>query len=328
MAKTYDEIVKLVIRWSNKDPEAYSINDETTYTRETAGVIADFLQYAADKAYRTLRVPSLEFSRIFEVEESDLQPDPVNLTGSTIDMPVPHDMIEVMHIRNVTKGFVYNEKIDMRTFFDRYAEKDSINFWTRQGNVFKVSGRTTPGDEIELHYYRRLPAMDATYNVVAATYNINSSLFLGPGSGTATGSLYFPTGTMFTFEAGTNVATKVNPTLDNYDNTGDPDNLFVAKDSDVDVTYTDTNGVVQTLSYAVEQGFIGVEIEHWLRDENERVVLFGALAEAFAYLEEDPAQQKYMQMFQMEIDELNREEKMRMHKGGNVKRSFNGRGLI
>ena len=205
MAKTYNEMIALIISWSNKDPEVFSIEGSpSAYTRMNAGRIPDFLQYAADKAYRTLRVPSLEFSRIFDVVDSDVQEDPVNTSGTTINMPVPQDMTEVMHIRNVTQGFVYNEKIDMRTFFDRYAEKDSVNFWTRQGNVFKISGRTTPGDEIEIHYYRRLPAMDATYNVVAATYNIRNGVFTYdadivvpaavPGVITP-GVLWFPTGT-------------------------------------------------------------------------------------------------------------------------------------
>ena len=298
MAKTYNEMIALVISWSNKDPDVFSIEGSPTeYTRTNAGRIPDFLQYAADKAYRTLRVPSLEFSRIFDVADSDLQVDPVNTSGTTINMPVPNDLIEVMHIRNVTQGFVYNEKIDMRTFFDRYAEKDSVNFWTRQGNVFKISGRTTPGDEIEIHYYRRLPAMDATYNVVASTYNINSDVF------TRTNDAALVAASIG--QAGTDV-------------------LWFAADDTEFVTAFDS---AQNVGDAGLQ-YTGDEVEHWLRDENERVVLFGALAEAFAYLEEDTSQQKYMQMFQMETEELNKEEKMRMHKGGNVKRSFNGRGLI
>ena len=45
------------------------------------------------------------------------------------------------------------------------------------GNVFQVSGPFAVGDTIEIHYYRRLPAMDAKYNVTAATVN-----FLLPGN--------------------------------------------------------------------------------------------------------------------------------------------------
>lgn len=57
---------------------------------------------------------------------------------------------------------------------------------------------------------------------------------------------------------------------------------------------------------------------NWLRDENERIVLFGALAEAFAYLGEEDMQAKYTQMFQQEINELNAEESRRKASGGNT----------
>ena len=335
MAKTYNEMIALVISWSNKDPDVFSIEGSPTeYTRTNAGRVPDFLQYAADKAYRTLRVPSLEFSRIFDVADSDLQVDPVNTSGTTINMPVPNDLIEVMHIRNVTQGFVYNEKIDMRTFFDRYAEKDSVNFWTRQGNVFKISGRTTPGDEIEIHYYRRLPAMDATYNVSAATYNIYPEGFkVASGAvGANTGTLFFPVGTTFDGVTPTyNPNTLIDAARKAANIMGDRTFELQDDGSYLDVTGESGRTPLDTdvvIAFSVSLELDGVEIEHWLRDENERVVLFGALAEAFAYLEEDTSQQKYMQMFQMETEELNKEEKMRMHKGGNVKRSFNGRGLI
>ena len=47
--KTYNEFIKLVRNWANRDEEVLS-----------NAIIADCLTYAADKAYRTLRVPPLE----------------------------------------------------------------------------------------------------------------------------------------------------------------------------------------------------------------------------------------------------------------------------
>ena len=69
-------------------------------------------------------------------------------------------------------------------------------------------------------------------------------------------------------------------------------------------------------------------VPNWLRDENERVVLMGALAEAFFYLQENEESQKYAALFQAEILELNKEDQMRHSSGGNVQVNFNGRGLI
>ena len=49
MAKTYAEFRDLVRSWANRDEEVLP-NDR----------VQDFMQYAADRAYRTLRVPPLE----------------------------------------------------------------------------------------------------------------------------------------------------------------------------------------------------------------------------------------------------------------------------
>ena len=47
--------------------------------------------------------------------------------------------------------------------------------------------------------------------------------------------------------------------------------------------------------------YYGNLVPNWLRDENERVVLMGALAEAFFYLQENEESQKYAALFQAEI---------------------------
>ncbi len=55
MALTYTELVTLVRNWSNRDEEVVS-----------DAIIKDCLKYAADKAYRTLRVPPLENVATYE----------------------------------------------------------------------------------------------------------------------------------------------------------------------------------------------------------------------------------------------------------------------
>ena len=49
MSRTYAGLIDLVRTWSNRDRDV--LPDE---------IVADCLQYAADKAYRTLRIPPLE----------------------------------------------------------------------------------------------------------------------------------------------------------------------------------------------------------------------------------------------------------------------------
>ena len=86
----------------------------------------------------------------------------------------------------------------------------------------------------------------------------------------------------------------------------------------VDITFSNTNSTL----------FIGNEIPNWLRDQNERVILMGALAEVFSFTQEDDQAQKYLSLFMSEIKELNDEDATRNASGGNLQVNFNGRGLI
>ena len=95
---------------------------------------------------------------------------------------------------------------------------------------------------------------------------------------------------------------------------------------DATITATETINIVNAMMEPVD--YYGIETPNWLREQNERVVLFGALAEVFAYLQEDDQAQKYAQIFFQEIQELNDEDRMRNASGGNIQQNFNGRGLI
>ena len=285
MATTYNDMVRKIINWSNRDPEVFgaSISGDNV----EPGEIRSFMQYAADKAYRGLRVPPLEISRRFIIEDGDIASDNQETDGlPVVNMPVPDDLIEVLHIRNVSKGYVFNQKVDLRTFFDKYADKKDSCYWTRIGNVFKLTGFISVGEELEIHYYHRLPALDAKYLVLAATYNIDPNVFI-------------PVGTTYPGAA---------PLY--FDENG------VAYDSQSSEEHL-------TVSY-----FVGTEADHWLRDENEKIVLFGALAEAFSFLAEDDQSQKYREMYLTEIKELNHEEVMRAAAGGNIRVNYNGFGQI
>ena len=276
MARTYADLITLVRNWSNRDIEV--LNDS---------LIGDCLRYAADKAYRHLRVAPLEHTVIYRDGLAAATSSTNNRFASVTELAIPPDLIEFIQIRGVDQAGrttrVFNEKSDVRTFNDYYSEKyNDSAFWTRQGNCILIApgigqagnnyGSTGVAEEegIELYYYRRLPALHALYDVNLDNYQ--------------RGFLLDADGMPF-----------------------DP--------IDMDLT-------------APPDGAVGAPVPNWMRDENERVLLMGALAEVFFYLQEDDQAQKYSQLFLQEIDELNKEDQMRNASGGNVQVNFNGRGLI
>ena len=73
--------------------------------------------------------------------------------------------------------WVFNEKSDIRSYWDRFqGHYDQGAFWSRQGDQILLTpsfgqvasgyygGFTSPEACIELYYYRRLPALNATFN--------------------------------------------------------------------------------------------------------------------------------------------------------------------
>ena len=332
MATTYDDMIQRVIRWSNRDPEIFGAvanRPETGWTRTNTGELPEFLEYAADKCYRVLRVPPLEYTRQFVIAETDfVDADRQVDTGyglNTFNMAVPVDLIDVIYFRH--EGCVINEKVDPRTFYDRYSIKKSGAFWTRIGNVFQISGLFSTGDVIEIHYYRRLPAMDAKYNVTAATVNfllpndVSEAYAFNTSAVDGSSPLYFPTGTTAAANSETGEITFDFPDIANL--TEDLTWRIASDNNNTTIVYTGDDGEDVTVTYDAALNFTGKEIEHWLRDENERIVLFGALMEAFNYLDEPEQIQKFQSMFLQEIEELNREENMRQTQGGNISVNFN-----
>ena len=306
MSRTYSELITLIRSWSNRDSEVLS-----------DARISDCIRYAADKAYRTLRIPPLEHTLRYTAAQ--LTANTIasnNRFGSYTQVEVPEDLIEFHYIRSIDSSGrtvrMFNEKADIRTFYDLYAEKyNDFAFWSRHGNNVLLApgfrntgsnfGSTGVGNEemIEIHYYRRLPALYARYDVSAANANLglNTVYTMDSEIPTVTAPETVPTGTL-------------------------------------DATTTTVNGQMVTTYSEPAEGLMGNtmlygnSVPNWLRDENERVVLMGALAEAFFFLQENDEAAKYSQLFIQEIQELNKEDQMRHSSGGNVQVNFNGRGLI
>ena len=288
---TYANFTALVRDWSNKDSSVLSD------TR-----IQDCLRYAADKCYRNLRVAALENTITYNSTALNAATTAANtFLPSQTDLTLPTDLIEFIQIREIDSAGrtcrVFNEKTDLRTFNDWSALKTSyIGYFSRQGNTlllapgFGQANSLSTADKIELHYYRRLPALNALYDVTPANY---AAGFLTQDNAAAI-SLFFVNG-----DTNTAYATQSEATAADTGNAG-------------------TNNAK----------YKGNEAANWLRDENERVLLMGALAEVFYYLQDDDQGVKYKKLFDQEIFELNDEDSKRNAAGGNVQVNFSGRGLI
>ena len=126
MARTYAEFVSLVRNWANRDTAALSDS-----------VIQDCLRYAADKAYRKLRISQLEATVTYDSASLIAATTPGNgLIPSKTEISIPQDLIEFIQIREIdTNGMttrLFNEKTDLRTFNDYYGEKyNPYAYWPR-----------------------------------------------------------------------------------------------------------------------------------------------------------------------------------------------------
>lgn len=307
--RTYNDLIKLVRNWSNRDEEVLDNK-----------IIANCISYAADKAYRNLRVPPLEQS--VKYNKTNLEAatyDANNGTTSITELLIPSDLIEFISIRGLDNEGrttrVFNAKEDIRTFYDTFANKNNaLAFWTRKGNNILISPGFNKGvmgtdeDSIELYYYKRLYDLDARYDVTAANANLAES-FINSGTpvvNLATGESA-PTKSLkkavYTLAIDNSVLNTVY-----YETT--------VLDSDIPAAGV---GEIRTIT---TDSYYGSEVPNWLRDENERILLNGALAEAFIYLNEPESASMYANLFGQEINELNQEEHKRANSGGNIQVSF------
>jgi hypothetical protein len=286
--RTHAQLISLVREWSNRDSEVLSDD-----------IIKDCLRYAADKAYRYLRISPLEATVTYaSAALTAATTAATTYNDSKTELKVPADLIEFIQIREIDSSNnttrVFNEKLDLRSYNDHNTTATG-SYWSRQGTTlllspgFQTSGIGSP-TAIELHYYKRLPALDATYNVSAANH----------AAGLLTQSTQGTTGAQ---------------------------PLYLVTLAGVTTAY-DTLAAAQAVGTASTVYFVGNEVSNWLRDENERVLLMGALAEVFSFLQEDDQTQKYAQIFMSELAELNDEDKKRNAKGGNVQISYSAGGLI
>lgn len=279
---TYTELVNRVIDWSNRDGGSSGV---LSYPR-----IKNFLEFAADEAYRTLRIPPLEYTRSYATITA-------SQSGSN-KLSIPADMIDLIQLRKIdsnslTGYTVLGNRSDIRSFYQDdklFYDRLDGNYFTREGNNFLVCPPIQTGEDYEIYYYRRLADIDARYAVSVA--NVEAGL-VHSAADEATLMANVQT------EEGDSTFV-VDPDLQNQ--------IFVDEDDRVG------NGV--------GMAYLGKLAPHWLRDENQKVLLFGALAEAFDYLMEEDQSAVFRGKFMKELEKLNAENMHRMYFGGNVQTRY------
>lgn len=286
----YDALVTKVRDWSNKK-EVATIPDS---------VIQDCLRYSADECYRLLRVPPLEFSAQYTISA-----DNNNNNDNVSIIEMPSDMTEFIYLRDLPEvagnyAKVYNQITDSRTFLDPYAENYCRWSWMWKEDSIWIKPRLSVGDELEICYYRRLPALDALFTVTPNNYQLGvidaNQLYLN-----------------LVVSGGTNLY---------FAGVGSLERVFATSAEATVYGVSIGQPTVTTKMYE------GKEAPNWLRDSNERLLIWGALYHVGAYLFDDIMERRYEKKFIENIASLNNEEKFRRAKGGNVQVNVNTNGLI
>ena len=144
----------MVSDWSNRDTSVLSYE-----------TIKTMINFASDNAYRTLRVPALEFLKKYDAIVIDS-------TITNNRLAIPSDAIEFIQLRKQSSDHVYSDydiyasKLDIKSFYQDWMDTDQRYFYAREQNDLVVFPDQKAGELYELLYYRRLPEANARYSVV------------------------------------------------------------------------------------------------------------------------------------------------------------------
>lgn len=283
----YDALVAKVRDWSNR-PESATI---------PSGIIEDCLRYGVDDLYQNLRIPPLEFSRTYSVGASDN-----NANDRYTVIPIPSDMAQFVMLRPMDQSggrdspYVFNQVTDVRSFLDPWQEHYSGARYMWRENEIWITPQQEVGVQLEIYYYRRLPALNATFTVSANNWLDGAVLASQPflEASVSSGQYLWIVDSIYAF------------------NTEPEADAWIALNGG-------TKAQVQLL---------GKEAPNWMRDSNERLLIWAALKHIGAYLDDDKMEKRYEKKVGDEVARLNNEEVMRRAKGGNVQMNVNTGGLI
>jgi hypothetical protein len=334
---TYSELVTMVRDWANRDSSVLP-----------DGVIQSALRYSADEAYRLLEIPPLETSRFYvarnntpitycvlsapnvyleavsgKVVDGVIDGDNSNPNVENVSLGVPNDSTSFIYLK--TLGTVVRPEIGSTVSGVTITETNQSNYAVLNSNgTAKINPHT--------------PFTDVMYNETVGVrdfYDFNDTeayrnYFTRKGSDIiASGNV--SEGNVFELFYYRRL-----PALDARPNL--PSTLTLAQansNSDLyevisESTYDDLTPLEKRTYDLIEGSYVRNinEVPNWLKDQNEKVVLFGALHRVFDYLQEDQQSEKYKVRFKESILELNMEEKKRKGSAGNSYVRFNANGLI
>ena len=296
---TYTEMVDMVSDWSNRDTSVLSY-----------ATIKTMINFAADNAYRTLRVPALEYLKQYDAIVIDS-------TITNNRLAIPSDAIEFIQLRKTSSDHVYSDydiyasKLDVKSFYQDWMDTDQRYFYTREQNDLLVFPDQKVGELYELLYYRRLPEANARYSVVAGNGHSASNFVNHKADSTFQINGYLWKGsTKVNLMNGMKIATNAAAYA------AEGPNIFTRDPSLEDQIFEVTSGNATT---DLPVGFyLGKLAANWLRDSNEKILLYGALAEAFTYLNEPAQNQMFLAKAAGEIQALNAEDNTRNWSGGTI----------
>jgi len=179
---------------------------------------------------------------------------------------------------------VYENRADYRTFVSDCSNKYSLYLWTRQGDKIIINPKFRKGDAFELFYYSNGTDLGTEYAVTSANFQNGFLETSDSVNGTA---LYF-----------TSASTPI---------VGE------------DVPSNNQGGSYTNVFY-----FKGKEQPHFLRDNQERLLIYGALSFINDYLGETNESTKYETKAAQLIQRLLNEEVFKESSGGNVRINFEG----
>lgn len=334
---TYTELVTMVKDWANRDS-----------TVLPDSIIQSSLRYAADEAYKHLEIPPLEFSRYYvartdtpltycvkasegvyttavsnNIKDAQFDSNDVNPAVSNMTFAVPHDTISFIYLR--TAGQIVRPEVG--------ATVDAVAITAdNQKNYAVILASDTPSvtphgaytDTVINETTNTRNFYDFNDNTHSTNYFTRKGAKIIVAGNQKVGDVFelFYYRRLPALDARATVPSTVTLAEAQADST-----VYEVK---TEAEYANLTPLEKRTFQALEGSYVRyvAELGNWLKDHNERVLLFGALHRCFDYLQEDQQSEKYKARFAESMVELNNEEKKRKLSAGQTTINFDGGGFI
>lgn len=155
MASRYSDFRDLVRDWSNRDSDALS-----------NARLDDAMSYAADDIYSEVEVVPFEVEFLYTITQDYLD----SLEGTNLprnSLVIPQDASRFIQLKETSSSVenIYDYKLDIRTIENECSPQPPGFAYARRRNRLVLSNDLQVGQTYILYYYRRLPALDARYDI-------------------------------------------------------------------------------------------------------------------------------------------------------------------